>query len=226
MPNTDAPGSNTDGCAGCPVGAASGAGKGQFCPFVDRSRNAGEVLYLEGEAADYVWFVKSGTVVLHRANDDNHGAGPARAVRFGGSFIGLEALVEDTYRDTARTTTDVVLCGATRDGMDAWLGPEGTPARTALELTLRAERDSPPRTSAPSDGSALQRVARWLWTEGPRESRLNLPRHIVADLLGMRPETLSRSLTRLVERGAIDSRRTELRILDNGLLESIATGTS
>jgi CRP-like cAMP-binding protein len=191
---------------------------------VDRERTAGQVLYVEGDRADYVWFVKSGTVVLHRAADDQRGEGRARAVRFAGSFIGLEALVEPIYRDTARATTDVVLCGATREGMDAWLGPAGTPARTALELTLRADPASAPTPSAPGDGSALQRVARWLSTEGPRGATLTLPRKIVADLLGMRPETLSRSLTKLADEGAIESRRTHLRIIDDQLLASIAGG--
>ena len=35
-------------CATCAVGIASGVGAGAFCPFVDRQRRAGELLYLEG----------------------------------------------------------------------------------------------------------------------------------------------------------------------------------
>ena len=51
-----------------------------------------------------------------------------------------------------------------------------------------------------------------------------LPRRILADLLGMRPETFSRALTALSERGAIAVTRTTLRIADQETLAEIAGG--
>lgn len=207
-------------CAVCDVGRASGLGQGQFCPFVDRQRRRGELLYLQGEPASHVWFVKRGTVVLYREVGEGAAEGKAHAVRFAGSFIGLEALVSDRYADTAKATTDVVLCGATRAGIDAWLGPKGTPARTALEITLRSHtRDA---AAAARRGSAVQRVAAWLLDEGPRGEAGHLPRRLVADLLGMRAETLSRALAELTQRGAITTTRTTLRIVDLAELERAA----
>ena len=215
----------TINCSQCAVGLASGLGSGGFCPFVDRNRKAGELLYLEGEAAGHIWFVKRGTVVLTRQDRPGAGSGEGRvhAVRFPGTFIGLEALVTGSYVDTARAATDVVLCGATRDGMDAWLGPKGTPSRTALEVTLRTScRDQIRRSGA--DGSAVSRVASWLADEGPRGVTLSLPRRVIADLLGMRPETLSRALATLTQRGAIETTRTTLRITDADRLLEAANG--
>lgn len=210
-------------CLECPVGRASGVGTGGFCPFVDRERKAGELIYVEGEPAQHAWFIKRGTVVLSRERGEDEGEGGVRAVRFTGSFVGLEVLISDSYHDSARAVTDVTLCGATREGMDQWVGPDGSPARTALELTLRASQ-ADRRRSAQRDGTAVQRVAEWLRDEGPRGMALTLPRQVIADVLGMRPETLSRAIADLRKQGAIDATRTSLEIVDEELLEVAARG--
>ena len=200
---------------------ASTAGSKPFCPFVDRTRAAGELIYLEGEPAQQVWFVKQGTIALLRKGGENHAEGRVRAVRFAGSFIGLETLVTDRYLDSARATTNVILCGTTRAGLESWLGPRDTPARTALELTLRAQCWELPQR-APPDGSAVERVAAWLCEEGQRGATLTLPRHVIADLLGMRPETLSRAIATLADRGVIAATRSEIAILDGTRLGALA----
>jgi hypothetical protein len=46
----------------------------------------------------------------------------------------------------------------------------------------------------------------------------------MAGLLGMRPETLSRALRTLAERGAIRHGRATIEILDRARLRSIASG--
>ncbi len=216
-------GINRTECATCAVGQASGVGAGAFCPFVDRHRRAGELLYLEGEPATHVWLVKEGTVVLRKEGGDAQAEGRVRAVRFAGTFVGLEALVSETYVDSARAATDVVVCGATKQGIDQWLGPRGTPARTALEVTLRATCADRVR-SAPPDGNAATRVAAWLRDEGPRSGTAQLQRRLIADLLGMRPETFSRALATLSKRGAIEVTRTTLRIADEAVLADAAEG--
>lgn len=104
-------------CMTCPVGKASGVGNGQFCPLIVRDHPGGEVLFRAGEQASYVWFVRSGQVELRRG-------APRPPQRKGpGSFIGLEALVCDTYATTTHSVTDTRLCGATREGFMQWLGP-------------------------------------------------------------------------------------------------------
>jgi CRP-like cAMP-binding protein len=210
-------------CRDCPVGAASGAGRGGFCPFIDRRWPANATIYGEGWPADRVWYVKEGTVVLSRHGADADGPGRVRAVRFAGSFIGLEAMIGETYFDSARAVSAAVLCGITRDGLDTWLGPPGNPARTALELTLRTQRDDLlPRAAA--DGTAVRRVAAWLHEHGPSGVTLALPRRVVAELLGMRAETFSRALASLSEYGAISTTRTELSIVDAEALARLASG--
>ena len=207
-------------CDHCHVGRASGLGSGGFCPFVDEAYRAGDVLYVEAEPVHHVWFVKKGAVALYRKRSDDRSE-RARTVRFPGGFIGLEALVSPLYIDTAKVSESTVLCRAPLEGFERWLGPAESPARTALEASVRAMVcDLPPRAAA--DGSAAQRVAGWLSHEGPQGDTLHLPRRVIADLLGMRPETLSRALASLAARGVIEVSRTDLRIVDQDALTTIA----
>ncbi len=207
-------------CATCPVGKASDVGRGGVCPLIDRTRAAGEWIYFEGDSAGIIWFIKRGTVALLRATGEDGTADGARALRREGSFLGLEALVRATYLDGARALTEAKLCGASRDAFDAWLGARGTPARTALEQTLLTMCADTPR-AAGADGVALRRVARWLLDQ-PGEEAPPVPRHIVADLLGMVPETFSRSLARLAEMQAIHLTRRTLRVRDHAILAAAA----
>lgn len=219
-PGSDGPITN---CATCPAGRASGVGRGGRCPFVARLRPAGSYVYFQGEPADVVWFVKKGTVVLSRSPGDVAGEDSAHAVRRVGSFIGIEALVSPTYLDSARVTEDATLCGTSRENASLWLGPPETPARITLEQVLRASYAEAPR-AAGADGSAVQRVARWVLEEARDGRAPSLPRHIVANLLGMVPETFSRALAQLSRRGAIDLTRKLIRVKDPDTLRDLARG--
>ncbi len=116
-------------CAACPIGQASGAGRGQFCPFITREVGRGEVLCRAGDAADYVWMVKKGAVGLGltRADLDR-----LDTIRLPGTFIGLECVVQETHAATARTVARATLCGATREGFRRWV--RGSDERLALVM--------------------------------------------------------------------------------------------
>lgn len=205
-------------CETCPVGKASGPGR---CPFSDRRWQPGELVQLEGAPADSVGFVMRGAVVLARATDA--GGEIVHAVRSVGDFIGLEALVRPTYLDTARAITTTTVCRAPREVVGDWLGAEGTPARLALEQTLRTSSADIPRGARP-DGRAVARVARWIMAEehASNGNGQQIPRRIVAGLLGMAPETLSRALAELARKNAIHLTRRSIKIKEPDALEAAA----
>lgn len=196
-------------------------GLGGRCPLVDRRKRRGEYLYLEGEPATHVWFVKRGTVVLARAGGATGGPDRPRAVRQAGAFLGLEALVRPSYVDTARVVAATVVCGGRREQIDEWLGPHGSPARMALEQVLRSDAEDVPRATS-RDGSAVARVAEWLLREADGAPDASVPRRFTAGLLGMAPETFSRALRKLTTAGAIDVTRTRLRVKDAARLRAAA----
>jgi CRP-like cAMP-binding protein len=197
-------------CENCPCGRTARAA-GIDCRFVDTNHAKGDVLFHEGDPAEKVLFIKSGTVLLERGN------GP-RAIRRAGAFVGLEALIQPRYADSARVTEPAVVCTATRQAIDEWMGAPGSPARMALEQTLRAEVEDTPR-AASSDGTAVERVARWIIQEAGDQPVM---RRDLAGLLGMVPETLSRALAKLAQSGAIELSRKHVKIKDNTVLETMA----
>lgn len=192
-------------CKGCPLTS---------CPFTPKRRPAGELLHLEGAEAAHVWYLRRGRVVRIKAQD---GQGD-RATRLeeGGAFLGLEALVDDRYRASARVVDDAVICRSSREAFEAWIGPPGTPARIVLEGLLGAGQTG--RSPDRLDGTALARLARWLLAEGPPPA--GMKRRFLAELLGMTPETLSRGLARLAQRGAIVLGRRHLAIIDREALSA------
>lgn len=209
-------------CMLCPIGNASGVGSGGVCPMVDRRRPAGTCLFVAGETADTIHYVKQGAVALSRASGDKHGEGTPHAIRRAGSLLGIEALVRDTYLDTARSVTEVTVCAAGRSEMLAWLAKIGA-ARAVLDMVLRTWCGDNPRR-ATADGSAPQRVAEWLLDGAERKAARTIPQSIVAGLLGMKPETMSRAVATLAKRGAIVTNRARIEVVDRDLLRAIAEG--
>lgn len=214
-------GSSKAACALCPIGMASHVEAGSVCPMVDRRRPAGSTLFVAGAPAEAVYYVKHGQIALSRGGTEALGEGAPHALRRAGSLLGLEAIVRPTYLDSARAISDVTVCVTSRAQMLSWLGETGT-SRVVLDCLLETlAADNPSR--ATTDGSAPQRIARWL-LDSTQQRRL--PRSVLAGLLGMKPETLSRGLASLVRGGSISATRTRIDILDAALLESIAGGVA
>ena len=207
-------------CGRCPVGIASGVAERERCPFVPRRRTAGAVVHLAGEPVDRIWFVKSGAVLVSRSVDEEQVEGTPWALRRAGSFLGLEGLVRPDHLDSARALTDVTLCGAPLETVERWMERRRGAPRVLLEAMLRSvARERPLRGNV--DGTAPQRAAGWLLANAPRDST-SVPRRVLAGLLGMRPETLSRALRSLAAEGAIRHDRRVVEILGRVRLRSMA----
>lgn len=189
--------------------------------MLDRARRAGANLFVEGEPAEKVWFVKRGLVSLSRAVDAR--AGAVWTVRRPGSILGLEGLQRATYLDTAQAVSDVVVCVASREAVQAWVARRAEAALALLGCVIDAQCGDTPRRAG-SDGSSVERVATWLLDTDAQAQAAGVPRAVVAGLLGMEPETLSRALSALASRGLIQVSRKSVSITDRAGLARMAEG--
>ena len=209
-------GRNALHCASCVLGAAS-PGR---CPFVPVTRAAGAVICEAGEPARAVYFVREGLVSLTRPASD--GGEGALTLRGASSMCGLDALGGQASVHEVRAFTGVKLCAATAEAICRWLG-ERSPAG-ALAGLLVAELGRGSEEARLREGSPTARVARFALTHRPEAgSPRRLPKRLVAQMLGIRPETLSRCLTKLRLAGVLDGTDRWLP-LDRARLAALAEG--
>jgi len=209
--------SPVDDCNTCSLGVASGPGR---CKFTPTTREAGATLCAQGERPRTVYFVKEGFVALSAVSP--RGAEMVLTLRGPTSLLCTEALHGEASNCEVRALSRVKLCGIGAEAMTQWIGPDKSPARAVLDLVLsesRLQRDDVNFRQ----GDCLSRVARFALAHARfLADRPNAVRkQVVARLLGMRPETLSRCLTRLERDGVVDASR-GVRVIDPRRLAAIA----
>lgn len=203
-------------CTTCSLGVAS-AGR---CRLTPTAREAGATLCAQGERPRTVYFIKEGFVSLSAVSP--RGSEVLLTLRGPASLLCTESLHGDPSPYEVRALSRVKLCGIAGDQMSSWVGPDRSPARAVLDLLLsegKLQRDEVNYRQ----GDCLSRVARFALAHARfLADRPNAVRkQVVARLLGMRPETLSRCLTRLERDGVVDASR-GVRVLDPRRLASIA----
>jgi CRP/FNR family cyclic AMP-dependent transcriptional regulator len=204
-------------CGTCTLGVASGAGR---CRFTPTTREGGATLCAQGERPRTVYFVKEGFVSLSAVSP--RGSELVLALRGPTSLLCTESLQGDPSPYEVRSLSRVKLCGIAGEAMNQWVGPERGPARTVLDLILTESKVQRDEVNF-RQGDCLSRVARFALAHARfLADRPNAVRkQVVARLLGMRPETLSRCLTRLERDGVVDATR-GVRVLDARRLAAIA----
>ena len=156
----------------------------------------------------WVWYVRQGWVAV--SSTEASGAELSCSVRGPGSMLGLEALVGATFPFELWTLSRVVLCKLPAEGFQTWLGWRNLRADTVLGCAVEelAQRSTDRQEIC---GTATTRVARFLMRMSAGQqtapTRLPIPARVIARVLSMRAETLSRSLTQLRKAGALVSGR-------------------
>jgi CRP/FNR family transcriptional regulator, cyclic AMP receptor protein len=204
-------------CGSCSLGIAS---QGR-CRFTPTTREAGATLCAQGERPRTVYFVKEGFVSLSAVSP--RGSELLLTLRGPTALLCTEAIHGEPSPYEVRALSRVKLCGIPGDAMSSWVGPDRSPARVVLDLLLaegRMQRDEVNYRQ----GDCLSRVARFALAHARfLADRPNAVRkQVVARLLGMRPETLSRCLTRLERDGVLDASR-GVKVLDARRLAAIAS---
>jgi CRP-like cAMP-binding protein len=167
-----------------------------------------------------VFFIKEGFVALSAVNP--RGAELLLSLRGPASLLCTEAIQSEPSPYEVRALSRVKVCGISSEALSQWIGPEKSPARVILDL-LRTESRQQRDEVNWRQGDCLSRVARFalahhrFLADRPNAVR----KQVVARLLGMRPETLSRCLTKLEKDGVVDASR-GVRVIDHRRLAAIA----
>jgi CRP/FNR family transcriptional regulator, cyclic AMP receptor protein len=203
-------------CSACSLGVAA---QGR-CRFTPTMREPGASVCAQGERPRTVYFVKDGFVSLSAVSPK--GAELLLTLRGPSSLLCTEAMHGEPSPYEVRALSRVKVCGIPGDALNQWVGPERSPGRVMLDLLLSEGRQQRDEVNF-RQGDCLSRVARFALAHARfLADRPNAVRkQVVARLLGMRPETLSRCLTRLEKEGVIDASR-GVRVVDARRLATIA----
>jgi CRP-like cAMP-binding protein len=172
-------------------------------------------IYGEGEPAEYVYKVVSGTIRTSKVLSD--GRRQVGAFYLAGDTFGLEAGEEHTFCAEAMTDASVML--VKRSAVNAEAQRDSQVARELWAATARELAHAQAHLMLLIK-SAQERVAAFLLEMAdriPDKTGIELPmsRQDIADYLGLTIETVSRTLTRLESRAAIELPRSRHIVLRN-----------
>jgi CRP-like cAMP-binding protein len=180
-------------------------------------------IYAEGEASGYVYRVISGVVRVSKLLPD--GRRQISAFHMPGEMFGFEA--EDVHHASAEAVVPTKVIAYKWDGLVNQGRQSVSVVRELLDLAVRGLRHTQDHLLLLGRKNALERLAAFLLEMDARSGckhvlDLAMPRHDIADYLGLTLETVSRMFAELKAMGALkleSARRVHL--LDTGKLEAL-----
>jgi CRP/FNR family transcriptional regulator len=169
---------------------------------------ANHTIFSEGEAADALYNVTSGTVKLYKLLPD--GRRQITGFLMTGDFLGLA--VNESYAYTAETVTSCSVCKFPRRKIDALMDEFPKMQRRLFSMAsneLAAAQDQMlllgRKTAKEKICSFLLMLSQRAARRGHKENPVYVPmsRADIADYLGLTTETVSRTFTQLKTAGAI-----------------------
>jgi CRP-like cAMP-binding protein len=189
---------------------------------------AKEMVFLEGEPADYAYRVVEGAVRLLRTTPD----GRRQLVGFACRGDWLAVGAGESYSHTAEALVDSRLAPLSRSEYARRMVEDRGFLDEMLETAAAKLRQAEEQMILLGQRSALEKVASFLASFAERlgdagEIRLPMDRTDIADYLGLTIETVSRKFTQLKLAGVIAlPTPSRVRVRDAGALGRIATGES
>jgi CRP/FNR family transcriptional regulator len=180
-----------------------------------RSLAPGEVLISAGQPADQVFNIESGVLMLYRSGSD--GRRQVLSFLFRDNFVGLSAT--DSYFFSVEAVTPAVVSACPRRRLNERLAGDPVAEQAFLNMVFRVLEDILDVVYSLGQRTAAERVAVFLlylrhWQRltdaiaddvDPRLDRIALPmsREDIADFLGLKKETVIRSLREIEDRGLV-----------------------
>lgn len=178
--------------------------------------NGGHTIFSEGERADSAFGLSHGVVRLYKMLPD----GRRQVVAFAlpGDFLAMP--LADRFSFSADAIGEVSVCRFPREELKRLIQSSPNIMRLLIEFATRELQTAQDQLSLLGNGSAEERVAVFLVNWRDRMARVSsisravplpMQRRDIADFLGLKLETISRTLAKLEERNVI-------RIVPNGVL--------
>lgn len=173
-------------------------------PVSEFSYGRDEEIYGEGEAAEYVYQVISGTVRTHKLLAD--GRRSIGAFHLPGDVFGLEA--GDTHRMAAEAVVDTTVRLVRRRSLEQAAGKDVAVARDLWSMTSEELRHAEDHMLLLGRKNAIEKVAAFLLEMDRRSAKVGLlalpmSRRDVGDYLGLTLETVSRTFSQLQADGVV-----------------------
>jgi len=195
----------------------------------ERVLQPGEMLIHAGSAAEQVYNILDGTLMVSRIGND--GRRQVLSFLFSDNFIGLTT---DRYFFAVQAVTKARIVARPRGMLEARLSEDAEAGRAFLNMVYRVLENSMDLIYSLGQRTAVERVAVFLlYLRNRHRVASNLPddavklalvalpmsRQDIADFLGLKKETVSRSFTQLDERGLISRPDNAHAVIDdlNGL---------
>lgn len=224
-------------CAACPVreitvcGAFQGKDLHRMGSIAHIVRfDAGQTIFSEGECAEHVFNVTSGTIKLYKLLSD--GRRQITGFLTPGDFLGLA--MNEIYAYNAEAVTQTSLCRFSRRRIEALLDVFPKMQRRLFSMTsneLAAAQDQMlllgRKTAKEKICTFLLMLSRRAARRGQRENPVIVPmcRTDIADYLGLTTETVSRTFTQLRTTGVILLEEgNRVRVVDMARLRDLAEG--
>lgn len=169
---------------------------------------AGQTIFSEGAVARSAFGLSRGVVRLYRLLPD--GRRQVVAFAFPGDFLAMP--LADRFSFSADAVGEVGVCRFPREELKRFIQTSTTAMRLLMEFAARELQAAQDQLTLLGNGSAEERLAIFLVNWRKRSARLTptsqavpLPmrRQDIADFLGLKLETVSRTFAKLEQRDAI-----------------------
>jgi CRP/FNR family transcriptional regulator, anaerobic regulatory protein len=170
--------------------------------------HSGKTIFSESEPADAVYGLSQGVVRLYKLLPD--GRRQVLAFALPGDFLGMP--LADRHNFSADAIGEVALCRFSRDDLTKFIRSSPSIMRLLIEFATRELDMAQDQLLLLGNGSAEEKVAVFLVSWRNRLARLSafsetvpLPmrRQDIADFLGLKLETVSRTLAKLEQKNVI-----------------------